>query len=77
MEPFKLRQVYLNDKNAVKDMPRLNPLMQKKAKLKPMKLPKAKMGVAAATPIQDIQSNATGCVQGHQISTSFDRCFGL
>jgi hypothetical protein len=33
MDPFKLRQVYLNDKNAVKDMPRLNPLMQKKAKL--------------------------------------------
>ena len=39
-----------NDKNAVVGMSNINPLLQKKAKVKPLKLPKAKLGVAGATP---------------------------
>jgi hypothetical protein len=31
-------------------MSNINPLLQKKAKVKPLKLPKAKLGVAGATP---------------------------
>ncbi|WP_406700731.1 hypothetical protein V5E97_18230 [Singulisphaera sp. Ch08] len=37
--------LWLNDKNAVIGMSNINPLMQKKAKVKPLKLPKAKLGV--------------------------------
>jgi hypothetical protein len=39
-----------NDKNAVVGMSNINPLLQKKAKVKPLKLPKAKLGIALATP---------------------------
>ncbi|MBS0261987.1 MAG: hypothetical protein JSS02_08515 [Planctomycetes bacterium] len=44
--------LWLNDKNAVVGMSNINPLLQKKAKVKPLKLPKAKpvLGVAGATP---------------------------
>jgi hypothetical protein len=35
---------WLNDKNAVVGMSTINPLLQKKAKVKPLKLPKAKLG---------------------------------
>jgi hypothetical protein len=42
--------LWLNDKNAVIGMSNINPLLQKKAKVKPLKLPKAKPGVAIATP---------------------------
>jgi hypothetical protein len=42
--------LWLNDKNAVIGMSNINPLLQKKAKVKPLKLPKAKLGVAGATP---------------------------
>ena len=37
--------LWLNDKNAVVGMSNINPLLQKKAKVKPLKLPKAKLGV--------------------------------
>jgi hypothetical protein len=37
--------LWLNDKNAVIGMSNINPLLQKKAKVKPLKLPKAKLGV--------------------------------
>ena len=36
--------LWLNDKNAVVGMSNINPLLQKKAKVKPLKLPKAKLG---------------------------------
>ena len=39
--------LWLNDKNAVVGMSNINPLLQKKAKVKPLKLPKAKLGVGA------------------------------
>jgi hypothetical protein len=42
--------LWLNDKNAVVGLSNINPLLQKKAKVKPLKLPKAKLGVAGATP---------------------------
>jgi hypothetical protein len=42
--------LWLNDKNAVVGLSNINPLLQKKAKVKPLKLPKAKLGVAPATP---------------------------
>ncbi len=35
--------LWLNDKNAVVGMSNINPLLQKKAKVKPLKLPKAKL----------------------------------
>lgn len=38
--------LWLNDKNAVVGISNINPLLQKKAKVKPLKLPKAKLGVA-------------------------------
>ena len=41
--------LWLNDKNAVVGMSNINPLLQKKAKVKPLKLPKAKLGLAGAT----------------------------
>ena len=34
--------LWLNDKNAVVGMSNINPLLQKKAKVKPLKLPKAR-----------------------------------
>lgn len=37
--------LWLNDKNAVVGMSNINPLLQKKAKVKPLKLPKVKLGV--------------------------------
>ena len=37
--------LWLNDRNAVVGMSNINPLLQKKAKIKPLKLPKAKLGV--------------------------------
>gem|GEM_PF-3773808 len=37
--------LWLNDKNAVVGMSNINPLLQEKAKVKPLKLPKAKLGV--------------------------------
>ena len=37
--------LWLNDKNAVVGMSNINPLLQKAAKVKPLKLPKAKLGV--------------------------------
>ncbi|MFN7804679.1 MAG: hypothetical protein ACK5TO_11720 [Planctomycetaceae bacterium] len=37
--------LWLNDKNAVIGMSNINPLLQKKAKVKPLKLPKAMLGV--------------------------------
>lgn len=37
--------LWLNDKNAVVGMSNINPLLQKKAKVKPSKLTKAKLGV--------------------------------
>ncbi len=39
-------RLWLNDKNDVVGMSNINPLLQKKAKVKPLKLPKAKLGVA-------------------------------
>ncbi len=42
--------LWLNDKNAVVGMSNINPLSQKNANVKPLKLPKAKRGVAPATP---------------------------
>ena len=45
-ERTKYEGVWLNDKNAVVGMSNINPLLQKKAKVKPLKLPKAKLGVA-------------------------------
>ena len=36
--------LWLNDKNAVIGMSNVNPLLQKKAKVKPLNLPKAKLG---------------------------------
>ena len=42
--------LWLNDKNAVVGLSNINPLLQKKVKVKPLKLPKAKLGVAGATP---------------------------
>ena len=50
MSPFRM---WLNDKNAVVGMSNINPLLQKKAKVKPLKLPKAKLGVGA-TPFKPI-----------------------
>ena len=38
--------LWRNDKNTVVGMSNINPLLQKKAKVKPLKLPKAKLGVA-------------------------------
>ena len=49
-ERTKNEGLWLNDKNAVVGMSNMNPLLQKKAKVKPLKLPKAKLGVAGATP---------------------------
>ena len=37
--------LWLNDRNAVVGMSNINPLLQKKVKFKPLKLPKAKLGV--------------------------------
>jgi hypothetical protein len=37
--------LWLNDKNAVVGMSNINPLLHKKAKVKPLKLPKANLGV--------------------------------
>ena len=37
--------MWLNDQNAVVGMSNINPLLQKRAKVKPLKLPKAKLGV--------------------------------
>ena len=42
---------WLNDKNAVVGMSTVYPLLQKKAKVKPLKLPKAKLSVALAMPM--------------------------
>jgi hypothetical protein len=42
--------LWLNDKSAVVGLSNINPLLQKKAKVKPLKLPKATLGVAGATP---------------------------
>jgi len=44
-ERTKNEGLWLNDKNAVVGMSNINPLLQKKAKVKPLKLPKAKLGV--------------------------------
>ena len=44
-ERMKNEGLWLNDKNAVIGMSNINPLLQKKAKVKPLKLPKAKLGV--------------------------------
>ena len=41
--------LWLNDKNAMVGMSNINPLLQKKAKVKPLKLPKAKLGVACGS----------------------------
>jgi hypothetical protein len=46
-ERMKNEGLWLNDKNAVVGMSNINPLLQKKAKVKPLKLPKAKLGVRA------------------------------
>lgn len=46
-ERMKNEGLWLNDKNAVVGMSNMNPLLQKKAKVKPLKLPKAKLGVGA------------------------------
>ena len=45
-ERTKNEGLWLNDKNAVVGMSNINPLLQKKAKVKPLKLPKAKLCVA-------------------------------
>ena len=41
--------LWLNDKNAVVGMSNINPLLHKKAKVKPLKLPIAKLGVDVKT----------------------------
>ncbi|HBH51720.1 MAG TPA: hypothetical protein DDY91_07500 [Planctomycetaceae bacterium] len=48
-------RLWLNDKIAVVGLSNINPLTQKKAKVKSMKLLKAKLGVARATPFKPTQ----------------------
>jgi hypothetical protein len=47
---------WLKDKNRVVGLSNINPLLQKKAKVKPSKLSKAKLGVTFETPFKPTPS---------------------
>jgi hypothetical protein len=61
--------LWLNDKNAVVGMSNINPLLQKKAKVKPLKLPKAKLGVVK-TP-KPFKAMATAAFKPRSTSLRF------